>query len=123
MSWFEQNKHKSAQEIAEETDAVFQNAREDRERLYDAVVAHAGAQGITQEVVDYIVEKEFTGDPSLLPLEQRNSETSKAIASFQMLAAAVEQESPALGKMMKDRNGEIISQMHAVIITRAVHEI
>lgn len=123
MSWFEQNKHKSAQEIAEETDAVFQNTRADRERLYDDIVTHAGAQGITQEAVDYIIEKEFTGDPDLLPPEQRNSETSKAIASFQMLAEAVEQESPALGKRMKDKNGEIISQMHSVIITRALHEI
>ena len=123
MSWFEQNKHKSDLEIAEETAGVFQKLYANKERLYDAVVAHAAAQGITQEVVDSIIEKEFTGDPDLLPPGQRNSETSKAIASFQMLAEAVEQERPALGKMMKDGNGEIISQMHSVIITRAVHEI
>lgn len=116
MSWFEQNKHRSDQEIAAETDAVLQ--KNENACLYDAIVTYAAAQDITQEVVDSIIEKEFTGDRESLSPEQLHLETSRAIVSFEMLAAVIEQEIPALGKRMKEENGAIISRLHSVILAR-----
>ena len=93
MSWFEQNKHKSDLEIAEETDQVIQNALYQPVK-YQEIIDIAGRQGISRDVLLHIAQQIWSA--------QTGEEVNNGMDQLDLVMKAVGQVRPDLEAEMRE---------------------
>ncbi len=110
MSWFEQNKHKTPEQISEETAEVIQNDLYQPEK-YREIIDIAVAQGIGRDMLLHIAEQKTLS-------AQEGDAVNVGMANMDWVMKAIGQVRPDLEAEMRENTIRAVRcLLHALTIT------